>query len=303
MRTKDIRGRGRLKTLIPLAALILSGCGASEVMQAGPSTYRVSAKEGALTGGWPEAQKDALAKANQHCASMGQHFTMVNESQAGTPGFTPLTSTITFTCGVDLAAVTQAVVARCASELRSPELQPLRGKIELDRPSSDRPPPFEIISNETFPSSADRLLIAKWATVRDRCLQEQIDLPQPAGMTALTTARYQQIKAFGTEMAGRIGDLILALYDDKMTFGEFAQKRYEIGKDGAAAQRQFLAATLQADQQAAQQQLQTNLLAWSAYMQGVNARQPQTIRVQGTVGLQTHCMSSKVGDFVNTNCN
>ena len=310
MRPKDSHRYRRLKMAAPLVSIILSACGASEVMQAGPSTYQVSAQEGLITGGWPAAQKEAIAKGNQYCTAQGQHFSLIEEQKGGTPGFTPLTSSITFSCGVDLAAETQAANDRCSTEMQAPEFDLLRGKIELFRKDLDSPPPFEIAANDTFPTASDLTLIAKWATTRDRCIGEGMKLPLPAGTSPLNTAILQQDKAFGMEAAGRVSELIVALYNGKLTFGEFARKRYEIGRDAAAAERQFRAAILIADhqrqvqaQQAAQQQFQNNLMAWSTYMQSVNARQPQSVHVEGTVGIKTNCISTRLGNFVDTSCN
>ena len=288
--------RRRVRASVPALALVLSGCGASDVIQASPSTYAVSAKEGLPSGGWPQAQKDAIEKAKQYCAAKGEQFSLVGEDRSGTPGFTLLTSTVTFGCGADLATERRAIATRCDTEYQSPELDPIRMKVELSRANADAPPPFEIASNNAFPSGVERAAIARWATLRDRCNRDQADLPLPPA-AALNTAILQQERSFGTAAAGRVGELVIALYDGRLTYGEFAQKRYEISRDASSAERQFRAATLIADharqveaQQAAQQQFQNNLLVWSSYMQSLNARQPQT------------CSSMATGNLVTTHC-
>jgi len=85
------------------------------------------------------------------------------------------------------------------------------------------------------------------------------------------------------EVTGKESALIVALYQGKMTYGEFAQKRYEFARDGIAAEREFRQATLIGDQQRAvqaqqlaQQNFQNRLAVWSAYIQAVNSRPPQT---------------------------
>ncbi len=105
-------------------------------------------------------------------------------------------------------------------------------------------------------------------------------------------------------MSARVGDLIVSLYQQKLTYGEFARKRYEITRAAADAQRQFRQSVQIADQaqrlqaqQLAEQQFQSSLAAWSAYMQSVNARQPQTVR------MQANCSSVRAGNSVNTICN
>jgi hypothetical protein len=200
--------------------------------------------------------------------------------------------------------------AQCTSDMQSPDLDPIRHKIELYRASVDSPPPFEIASNDTFPTNSERPAIGKWATIRDECIKRSNAVQYPPSATPLQIANIQQDRSFAHETAARVGELVVALYQAKLTYAEFAQKRYEIGRTQAAAELQFRAAALIADhdrqvqgQQLAQQQFQNNLIAWSAYMQAVNARQPQAVRLDGNVRIKTNCISQDLGALVSTNCN
>ena len=100
--------------------------------------------------------------------------------------------------------------------------------------------------------------------------------------------------AFVDGLASKIGALIVALYQGKLSYGEFAQKRYEFGHETAAAQREFRQAVLSNDlqiamqkEQLATQRFQANISAWSAYLQSVNAREPKTIvRVEQNVTIR-----------------
>ncbi len=209
-----------------------------------------------------------------------------------------------------LRSQVQSENAQCASEVQSSDLDIIRQKIELFRESADAPVPFAIASNDTFPTEPERTAIAKWATIRDEC-NKRADAISNAGVAAnpLQATILQQDRAFRQEVTARVGLLIVVLYQAKLTYGEFAQKRYEIDRDGAAAERQFRAATLIAEhdrqlqgQQLAQQQFQNNLIVWSSYMQAVNARQPQTVHIDGSVRVQANCASQRLGDAVTTNC-
>ena len=203
-----------------------------------------------------------------------------------------------------------AVTAQCKSSYLIPELDTIRGKVELFRDTFDGPPPFEIAVNDTFPNEVEYIAIAKWAMLREEC-DKRFDAVStiPPTATPLQVAFLQRDRAFSKEAGARVGDLIVALYQQRLTYGEFAKKRYEITRDAAAAERQFREATLLADQgrqvqaqQMAQQMFQNNLATWSAYMQSVNARQPQTVHVDGSVRVQTNCNSQRLGNMVSTNC-
>jgi len=120
--------------------------------------------------------------------------------------------------------------------------------------------------------------------MRDACLAHQraVTSRVPPGATPMQATFIQEDWAFLDEVQGKVSALIVALYQGKVTYGEFAQKRYEFGRDGAAAEREFRQATLIADQQRAieaqqlaQQRFQNTLAVWSTYLQAVNSRPPQ----------------------------
>lgn len=122
----------------------------------------------------------------------------------------------------------------------------------------------------------------------------------PKDATPLQRTLAQTNRSFDQQVEAQVGHLIVALYQKKLTYGEFAQKRYEIDRDGDAAKLQFQKATLLEDQerqakakQLAQEQFNKNLAVWAAYNQSIARRQPQSV----------HCTSTRNGNYVSTNCN
>jgi hypothetical protein len=295
---------------VPIALVSLSGCGTSAVKELSQSTYSVSAQYGSMNGSWGRAQSDAIAKAKEFCAAKRETFSLNNEQRAGVFGFSPQSSTITFSCGPDVAALVQSATSECKEQLQTPELDPVRQKVELFRPSFDSPVPFAIATNDSFPTQEERKVIAKWATLREECVKRSNSaFSMPPSATALQVTQIQQDRAFGIAASARVGDLTVSLYQQKLTYGEFAKKRYEITRDAAEAERQFRQSAQLGDQQQrmqaqqlVQQQYQSNVAAWSTFMQGVNARQPLTVHLDGAVRLQTNCQSTVMGNAVDTNC-
>jgi hypothetical protein len=138
----------------------------------------------------------------------------------------------------DIHAIkTQAVAAsdQCNAGLGSPALDPIREKVERFRRATDGAPPFTISSNDTFPTEAERAVIAQWATIRDGCLKRSEAL-----LVVPASAR---------------------------------------GNQSTLLQQQFFGIK---DVDASEQFANT-LAAWSVYMQAVNARQPQTVYLNGTI--------------------
>jgi hypothetical protein len=291
--------------------VLLDGCGTAEVVQTSPTTYSVSSQYGALNGSWERATHDATAKATEFCQAKAQSVALLGEQRSGVVGWSPQKSTITFACTQNTSDLMGQANAQCKADVSIAELAPLRDKVELYREGWETPPPFGIIANDTFPTDPDRSLIAKWATLRDECVKRIDNVLAGASVgTQMQITFQQQDQSFGRQAAGRVGELIVALYQQKLTYGEFAKKRYEITRDAAAAERQFRESALIADQdrqmqarQLAQQQFQNNLAAWSIYTQAVSARQPQTVHLDGSVRLQSNCISQRIGNTVTTNCN
>jgi hypothetical protein len=290
---------------------VLAGCGVSPVREISPSTYVVTSQHGALDGSWDKAQQEAISKANEYCSSKGLAYAFVNEQRAGVVGWSPQSSTITFTCGQDTAALRQAAQAQCNVDYQTHELDPIRDKIEIVRMLTQNPVPFAIATNDSFPTNEEKKAIGKWATLREECIKRvsaATTLPPSASPIQIT--QIQQDMSFEQAMTASISDLIVSLYQQKLTYGEFAKKRYEISNAAADAERQFRLSVQIGDQQKqeeakrmAQQQFQNNLMAWSVYQQSLNARQPQTVHLDGSARLQSNCISQRVGNMVSTNCN
>jgi hypothetical protein len=183
-------------------------------------------------------------------------------------------------------AALKAAQAECKSLSASPEVDPIRNKVELFKDSYD-PAPFEIASNDTFPTEPERVAIAKWASGRDACLKRYSAIyVVPPSATVRQRLFIEQEMSFGKEANARVGDLIVALYQQRLTYAEFAHRRYEILHDANVAETAFAQAVLEKNaelQLQAKQQFANSLAAWASYMQAVNARQPQTVYIQGSI--------------------
>jgi hypothetical protein len=179
----------------------------------------------------------------------------------------------------------------CKSEmLAATDLDPIRNKVELYKRLADGPPSFEIASNDTFPTDQERPLIAKWATIRDSCIKRQEAwLVVPTSANAQLVAVFQQEVSIFKEATTSIGELIVSLYQQKLTYGEFAQKRYWISSQASAAELAYRQSVLDRDEQRrmqAYQQFTNTLTAWGNYIQAVEARRPQTVYINGTIVVQ-----------------
>jgi hypothetical protein len=228
---------------------------------------------------------DTVGEAVKHPASVfHRHSDRSNEAPQAESGATKEQ--------VDaISASIKASKEECKASMATPELDPIRHKVELTREPGDQPLPFEILTNDTFPTADDRPVIARWATLRDECVRRMAELNYiPAGASDLQIAMLKQLRSFGQQVTGDETELIIGLYQQKLSYAEFGRKRYEVGKASGA----FTLAIQQAavasndtqrqlqDLQAAQQQFTDTIDAFSKYVRTVQARKPRTVRTDGS---------------------
>lgn len=129
----------------------------------------------------------------------------------------------------DTAIVSAA--EQCKSDFSTPDLDPIRHKVELYRESTDAGVPFEIASNDAFPTDTELPVIAKWATLRDECIRRTSQAAKPsADASAMQSAFIRQREFLYNQAAERISGLIVALHQKRLTYAEFAHKRYQINR-------------------------------------------------------------------------
>ena len=81
------------------SALILAGCGTSEVIKNPTANgYVVSAQYGALNGSWGRASQEAVEKAKAYCQASGKQYIFITEERTGVVGWSPQESSIAFDC-------------------------------------------------------------------------------------------------------------------------------------------------------------------------------------------------------------
>jgi len=178
----------------------------------------------------------------------------------------------------------------CKASYATPELDPIRHKVEFFREPGDDPLPFEIAGNSDFPTADEKPVIAKWATLRDECIRHWDELQLiPKTASTAQTAMLNQMRAFIQQAMGDLTELVIALHQQKLTYGEFGRKVYELGKaigEFTLGIQQAAASSNNAQQQlqdvgAAQQQFTDKLDAFAKYVRTVNARKPKTVRLSG----------------------
>jgi hypothetical protein len=185
------------------------------------------------------------------------------------------------------SAAARLSIEHCVDDLAARDLDSIRSKADLSRTAADGPPPFRIALNDTFATDSERADIAKWFRIRNLC-HRRIAIPRsiPPPESAIEAASLQQVSALSRIFQSSVGRLIVALYCQELTYGEFARKRYEFTRDAAALSSAIDDAGLDADQTKLRQtlrQLRYLRISWNTYLSRLNARPPGTVHNRGGV--------------------
>jgi hypothetical protein len=184
----------------------------------------------------------------------------------------------------------------CKARLQNPNLDPIRNKLVLWNDPPDTPPPSRILGDASVPTPIERAALQMWGDIRDDCFHKANVLAAPPLVaTPSQAAIIQQDNSFFLQAMGLSNQLLVALEQDKLTYGEFSQRNYEIVKQAMDTERSFRMAVIAADQQRQaqeQKQFQDALLTWAALANEVNARRPIVTTTNCTnVGTGVACSS------------
>jgi hypothetical protein len=142
----------------------------------------------------------------------------------------------------DITAAMAATQQQCAAGLQSPELDPIRDKVSFN--PLETPVRLLVLKDKPTPQEAQALLA--WSAVRDKCgvlMREMIaNLPLPPSMDAGIA---QQARAGLTNALNNAGRgtnyLTAALYEKRISYGEFNKQRADLVTKVAAEHAAWVA--------------------------------------------------------------
>jgi hypothetical protein len=141
-----------------------------------------------------------------------------------------------------------AILSRCNAHMATPELDPIRTKVLLTSPPVGTP--VSILSNHDLPSPAEQTAIEKWSELRDQCEAEfRVFVHSARALPRRTAFERQQIGLIYDEGLTLIRELVLALYERRLDYGEFAARRAAASIEIQRAEQQTREAIMIADPQ------------------------------------------------------
>lgn len=121
-----------------------------------------------------------------------------------------------------LQTISQACMQRMQTDR---DLDPIRAKIELSRGGMSGAPPPTMLADQSRPTSEEKAAIAKWNSMRAACVQEQIQYGSSLSLPPNLEPLRDKLMLTGHQADERTGLLVAALYDGRLTYGEFAAER------------------------------------------------------------------------------
>lgn len=188
----------------------------------------------------------------------------------------------------------------------NPQLNVISTKLALESVSEQT---FVMLTNTNKPNDAEKTAISLFADLRKECFKTY-DKTQVSTPLA--------IKSVDNSARSAIENLLVMLYNDKLTYGEFAKARQEIvnALNSAIVEIDKELRTNAANANARAEQIAIQRTAAIAAMQNANAaiqnaitnqnavealkNQAPTIQFQSPKGI--HCTSQKFGGSVTTDC-
>jgi hypothetical protein len=193
----------------------------------------------------------------------------------------------------------------CAAAMSTPELLSIRDKIEIFHDAST-PAPYTYAAIDAFPTRADLPLITKWIELRDACIKQEheIDLTSP-DLTPMAQSIVLQRAEFIGIAEAKIRRLAVSLSQRKLTYGEFAQRRYQINSATGNAASEFAMTSRFRDsgsqlleQRRIKHRFSADVDEFERYLHAVDARLPETVRLAAVTAIGSRAAEQACG----TNC-
>lgn len=178
-------------------------------------------------------------------------------------------------------------LAYCTSLMASSEIDIIRSKVDMFHILADKSPvPFSILSNENYPTEIEAVAIGKWADLRDKCntraaqADTKVQFPPSVARNSVET-----LQSFGTRATHQLNLLVLALYQGRITYGQFAAQQTEVRNTLIDTKLEYIKAMKEQDYNKrmqesalAEQQFQNRQQAWGTFLQGVQQIQDARAR-------------------------
>jgi len=277
---------------------VLTGCGTTIVKGSGENFI---ATDSIRSDGWEKPMALVVEKADEHCKKFGKKYVEINRNGTERWDLGPVKNIeLVFQCGQDTNALIKISQDKLDQELKVEEFNPIKDKIELSKLFTDASVPFQIASNQNYPTEEEKKLIAKWIQLREAYYKRN----EPILANSIQVGLSPYVLSAQNKAIKVINELINALYQQKITYGEFAKKRAQVIEewkslilDGNSRIRntKLTQEIISQEARSLDRWSQQFTTRWFAYLENINSNQPNNLTtvIQASADSQSPATNSK----------
>jgi len=160
----------------------------------------------------------------------------------------------------------------CDDRVRVAEFNSIRGKIELCKVGEERirTTPTTFLAIDTYPSAIEKKAVARWLSLHDELQLRSVEWINSNPLPGVSADVWRRLTSFYWNLAELNNELAAGLYQDKITYGEFAKRRQQNFNNETTAVQDYIAAQREADYQ---RRLAAQALAEQRYRTEVQEQQ------------------------------
>ena len=259
-----------LKALLVCSALALAAC--STPIEKGVGSNLVATAVGSSV---ETARANAKEKAAKHCNLSSKTHVLLEWKNWYSFSDSGQKVEMIFQCGQDTKSLLKINSDRCDEEGKSADLDPIREKVEIWK-RLFTPVSVSMSSNENYPTETESAAILQWQKIRGNCLARQAEI-RSRGINA---GFDNEMQAINDRHSFAVDALITALYQRKLTYGEFSSKRAQYAEEVESITREitssngFKISEMNSLRIIFNQRMKKFVENSSAYIKEVNTRKP-----------------------------
>jgi hypothetical protein len=202
-------------------SLSLLGCGATLERGVGDNIIVKAEDDNAEI-----AKRKTNEKADSYCSQKKQKAININgntmERWFGSPRFVV---EMVYQCGQDTNKLVLENNQKCEASINTADFDSIRNKVQLIVKLT--PPTAAMLSDETYATSEEKLAIAKWIKLRENCFGQENIIKSKEIKVGLM----YELDSLKEKQGAFVNQLILALYEEQITYSEFTRKRNEVNEN------------------------------------------------------------------------
>lgn len=169
------------------------------------------------------ATRKANEKADSYCGQKNQKAVYIRGTtrEQWDPRFV---AEMVYQCGQDTKKLVADNNQKCKDAANTSDLDPIRHKVQL---IGSVTPTASMLSDDSYATDEEKSAIAKWIKLREICIEQD----KLIRSKQIKVGLIPELDSLNEKRILFFNQLVFALYEEKITFSQFARKRQEINEN------------------------------------------------------------------------